>query len=75
MRVRSLGWEGLEEKMATHSDILAWKISQRSLVGNSLKSGQESDMTERLSMAHITVIKVNIVAFTLCTGHFSQGES
>ena len=75
MRVRSLGWEGLEEKMATHSDILAWKISQRSLVGNSLKSGQESDMTERLSMAHITVINVNIVAFTLCTGHFSQGES
>ena len=27
MRVRSLGWEDpLEEKMATHSSILAWRI-------------------------------------------------
>ena len=27
MRVRSLGWEdSLEEEMATHSSILAWKI-------------------------------------------------
>ena len=27
-RVRSLGWEDpLEKKMATHSSILAWKIS------------------------------------------------
>ena len=28
MRVQSLGWEdSLEEEMATHSSILAWKIS------------------------------------------------
>ena len=28
MQVRSLGWEDpLEEEMATHSSILAWKIS------------------------------------------------
>ena len=26
MRVQSLGWEDLEEEMATHSNILAWKI-------------------------------------------------
>ena len=27
MQVRSLGWEdSLEEEMATHSNILAWKI-------------------------------------------------
>ena len=27
MRVRSLGWEGpLEEEMATHSSVLAWRI-------------------------------------------------
>ena len=36
-RVQSLGWEDpLEEGMATHSNILAWKISgQRSLEGYS----------------------------------------
>ena len=35
MQVRSLGWEDLlEEEMATHSSILAWKIHrQRSLGG------------------------------------------
>ena len=26
MRVGSLGWEDLEEGMATHSSILAWRI-------------------------------------------------
>ena len=45
--VRSLGWEGpLEEGMATHSSILAWRIhGQRSLVGYSPDS-KESDVTE-----------------------------
>ena len=34
--VQSLGWEDLmEEEMATHSSILAWKIPQRSLAGYS----------------------------------------
>ena len=29
MQVRSLGWENpLKEEIATHSSILAWKISQ-----------------------------------------------
>ena len=29
MRVRSLGWEDtLEEELATHSSILAWKLPQ-----------------------------------------------
>ena len=48
--VRSLGWEDLLEKeMATHSNILAWKIhGQRSLVGYSPWGCKESDMTERL---------------------------
>ena len=37
MRVRSLGWEDpLEEGMATHSSILAWRIhGQRRPVGYS----------------------------------------
>ena len=35
--VRSLGWEGpLEEEMATHSSVLAWRIhGQRSMAGYS----------------------------------------
>ena len=47
-RVRSLGWEdALEEEMATHSSILAWKIhGQRTLVGYSPWGLKESNMTE-----------------------------
>ena len=54
MWVQSLGQEDpLEEEMATHSNILAWKIpGQRSLVGY-LQSmhgvAEESDLTELLS--------------------------
>ena len=46
--VRSLGREDpLEEEMATHSSILAWKIhGQRSLVGYSPWGRTESNMTE-----------------------------
>ena len=48
MRVRSLGLEDpLEEEMATHSSILAWKIhGQRSLAGHSPWGHKELDMTE-----------------------------
>ena len=47
-RVRSLGWEDpLEKEMATHSNILAWRIhGQRSLVGYSSWSHKQSDMTK-----------------------------
>ena len=47
--VRSLHQEDpLEEKMATHSSILAWKISwtEESLASCSLWDQKESDMTE-----------------------------
>ena len=37
--------DSLEEEMATHSSILAWKILQRSLAGHSPWGRQESDMT------------------------------
>ena len=45
--VRSLGQEDpLEEEMATHSSILAWKIhGQRSLAGSSPWGHKESGMT------------------------------
>ena len=52
MQVRSLGGEDpLEEKMETHSSILAWKnpMEQRSLAGYSPWGHKESDVTEQLS--------------------------
>ena len=46
--VQSLGWEDtLEQGMATHSSILAWRIhEQRSLMGYSPWGRKESDTTE-----------------------------
>ena len=47
--VRSLGWEDpLEEGMATHSSIVAWRIPM-DRVGYSPWGRTESDMTERLN--------------------------
>ena len=50
-RVPSLGREDpLEEEMATHSSIFAWKIhGQKSLTGYSLRGRKESDRTEQPS--------------------------
>ena len=49
--VRSLGWEDLlEEEMATHSSILAWKIPWTEKPGGLQSMGsQELDTTERTS--------------------------
>ena len=50
--VRSLAWEDpLEEGMATHSSILAWRIPcpERSLAGYSAWGCKELDTTERLT--------------------------
>ena len=52
--VQSLGWEDpLEEEMATHSSILAWRIPWMEEPGGlqSIRL-QESAMTERLSHHH-----------------------
>ena len=47
MQVRSLGQEEpLEEGMATHSSILAWRIPWTELVGYSPRGCKESDTTE-----------------------------
>ena len=49
MQVRSLGQEdALEEGMATHPSVLAWRIlwTERSLAGFSPQSLRESDTTE-----------------------------
>ena len=53
--VQFLSWEDpLEEVMATHSSILAWRIP---LVGYSPWGHKEADMTEQLSKhTHIHII-------------------
>ena len=48
----------LEEEMATHSSVLAWRIEshvKRSLVGYSPWGQKESDTTERLSTNTFTI--------------------
>ena len=46
-RVQSLGWEDpLDEEMATHSSVLAWRIPGTEELGGLQSMGlQESDMT------------------------------
>ena len=47
MWVISLGWEGpLEDDMATHSSILAWRILWTEETGELVYGFTESDMTE-----------------------------
>ena len=49
--IQSLGWEDpLEKKMATHSNILAWRIPQTEELDGLQSTGcKESDSTERSS--------------------------
>ena len=51
-QVQSLSWEdSLEEGMATHSNILAWRIPWiEELAGCSPWGCKELDMTERLTL-------------------------
>ena len=51
--VQSLGQEDpLEKGMATHSSILAWRISGwSSLAGYSIQGRKESDTTEQLKLS------------------------
>ena len=51
-RVQSLGWEDpLEKGMATHSSILAWRVSWTEEPGGLQSMGSQicSDMTEQLT--------------------------
>ena len=53
--IQSLGWENpLEKGMATHSNILAWRIPW-SLVGYSSWVHKELDMTERLTLLLLSI--------------------
>ena len=51
--VRSLGWENpLEKGMATHSSILAWRITRTEEPGGlQAMDRQELDTTERLTLS------------------------
>ena len=54
--VQSLGWEDpLEESMATHSSILAWRIlkARGAWLGYSPWGRKESDTTEQLTTQYI----------------------
>ena len=53
-QVRSLGWEDpLEERMATHSSILAWRVPWTEKPGRHSPQGHtESDKTEATQHAH-----------------------
>ena len=53
IRVQSLGQKySLEKEMATHSNILAWRIhGQRSLAGYSPRGWKESDTTKRPTLS------------------------
>ena len=57
--VQSLGWEDpLEEGMATHSSILAWRIPVDSAAWQATVHGvTESGSTERLCIAQHTQIR------------------
>ena len=60
-RVRSLGWEDpLEEGMATHSSILAWRIpmDRRTWRATVQEIAKESDTTEQLSKLSTRIITV-----------------
>ena len=54
-QVQSLVWEDLlEEEMATHSSILAWKIPRTEELGGLQSMGRnELDKTERLTLLYL----------------------
>ena len=82
MWVQSLGGEDpLEEGMATHSNILAWRMNphgQRSLEGYSPWGQKEPDTTEQLS-THASIKPISLLSGTdtlvlLCPVSASMGS-
>ena len=69
-QVQSLNWEDpLEKRMATDSNILAWRIPWVEEPGGLTKSQtcdhKESDMTEQLILAHFTFLSLGNQDFWL----------
>ena len=62
-QVRSLGWEDpLEKEMATHSSILAWRISWMEEPGRLHSTGPQRVRTERLHF-HFHLVYVSVKEF------------
>ena len=58
MRGRSLGWEDpLEEDMATHSSIRAWRSPLTEEPGGLQSMGSQRDTTEATEHAHTVTMK------------------
>ena len=74
-QVGSLSQEDpLEEEMATHSSILAWRShGQRSLAGYSPWGHKESDMTEQLTYLHLLSenFTLNVSATSVYSKHMN----
>ena len=70
-QVQSLAWEDpLQEETATHSSILAWRISWTVACQAPLSmESQESDMTYRLNDHHHNKNGVKITLFISSQGH------
>ena len=68
-QVQSLGQEDpLEEEMATHSSILAWRIPRTEEPGGLESLGhKESDMTEATQHAHISWDMIMVLVFPMYT--------
>jgi len=69
--VQSLDWEDpLEKEMATHSNILAWRIPWMEEPGGLQSMGSQSDTTERLhSLTHSNSLAA--CNFSFVRGHCS----
>ena len=69
--VQFLGWEDpLEEGMATHSSILAWRIPMDRGVWRAIVHGvAESDTTERLSIAHTGLQVLSLIKNAFLLSH------
>ena len=65
--VQSLGWEDpLEQGMATHSSILAWRIPMdRGARWAAVLGVAELDTTEQLNIAYILLINEACITFSI----------
>ena len=69
-KVQSLGWEDpLEEGMATHFSILAWRISWTEKPGSLQSTGSQTDMTEATEHA---LLILNYYYCCYCYFSFSE---
>ena len=72
MWVRSLGWEyPLEQEMATHSSIFAWKIPWTKEPGGLQSMGLQKSQTQQLNNPKPPVLSSPAPSFLATTSLFS----